>query len=298
MKKNVFDVQNAMKKILNVLKCPVFIVMEITLQPLMIASEKFEREVIETANIEYISIGSAKRKVMGANRSETSSYAAALKKIKTIKRKPNIVNRVDVSKISTPPQSRPKGESSNLNSQLRQSRSVTKVESSTTSLARKTQHTKSVSPKKRVPSGLKTDKASPSESAKPVSAESSLDSNLDAPEAISLPELGASSSEKLESGKLIVVEVHRSEGMETEAVRSKRYRTPSSSPPVSPLRSDYKKREGRSLEDLSVLRSSSSPKSKKDAIKNPKQKNSLGKPNLSRTVCTGSGARSKIPKSS
>ena len=48
---------------------------------------KFEREVIETANVERISIGSAKRQVMGANRSENSSYVAAIKKIKHVKRK-------------------------------------------------------------------------------------------------------------------------------------------------------------------------------------------------------------------
>ena len=44
--------------------------------------KKFEREVIETANVERISIGSAKRQVMGANGSENSSYAAAIKKKK------------------------------------------------------------------------------------------------------------------------------------------------------------------------------------------------------------------------
>ena len=55
--------------------------------------KKFEREVIETANVERISIGSAKRQVMGANRSENSSYAAAIKKIKLVKRKV-VVDRV------------------------------------------------------------------------------------------------------------------------------------------------------------------------------------------------------------
>ena len=42
--------------------------------------KKIEREVIETANVERISIGSAERQVMGANGSENSSYAAAIKK--------------------------------------------------------------------------------------------------------------------------------------------------------------------------------------------------------------------------
>ena len=39
---------------------------------------KFERDVIETSNVEHISMGSAKRQVMGANRSENSSYTASM----------------------------------------------------------------------------------------------------------------------------------------------------------------------------------------------------------------------------
>ena len=41
---------------------------------------KFEKEIVETADIERISIGSAKRQIMGANRSENSTYAQVIKK--------------------------------------------------------------------------------------------------------------------------------------------------------------------------------------------------------------------------
>ena len=43
---------------------------------------RFEEEVVETANNEHISLGTAKRIVMAANSSENSTYAAAIKKIK------------------------------------------------------------------------------------------------------------------------------------------------------------------------------------------------------------------------
>ena len=43
---------------------------------------RFEEEVVETANNEHISIGSAKRIVMAANSSENSTYTSAIKKIK------------------------------------------------------------------------------------------------------------------------------------------------------------------------------------------------------------------------
>ena len=43
---------------------------------------RFEEEVVETANNEHISIGSAKRIVMAANSSENSTYASAIKKIR------------------------------------------------------------------------------------------------------------------------------------------------------------------------------------------------------------------------
>ena len=47
--------------------------------------KKLEREIIETADVQRISIGSAKRQIMGANRSENSSYVNAIKKMKTSK---------------------------------------------------------------------------------------------------------------------------------------------------------------------------------------------------------------------
>lgn len=47
------------------------------------ARKKFEQEVIEVANNQYIDIGSAKRQVMGANRHPNSSYASAIKLMKT-----------------------------------------------------------------------------------------------------------------------------------------------------------------------------------------------------------------------
>ena len=43
---------------------------------------RFEEVVVETANNEHISIGSAKRIVMAANSSENSTHASAIKKIK------------------------------------------------------------------------------------------------------------------------------------------------------------------------------------------------------------------------
>ena len=89
MKKDVLDVQRPTNKIFYVMQnCFVFFVMGITLHLLMsVLEKKFKREV------ERISIGSAKRQVMGANRSENSSYAAAIKKIKHVKRKV-VVDRV------------------------------------------------------------------------------------------------------------------------------------------------------------------------------------------------------------
>ena len=54
-----------------------------------------------------MSIGSAKRQVMGANKSENSSYAAAIKKIKSVERK-EVVDRVHPVKNDT--QSRSKAE--------------------------------------------------------------------------------------------------------------------------------------------------------------------------------------------
>ena len=45
---------------------------------------RFEEEVVETANNEHISIGSAKRIVMAANSSENSTYVSAIRKLKNV----------------------------------------------------------------------------------------------------------------------------------------------------------------------------------------------------------------------
>ena len=45
---------------------------------------RFKEEVVETANNEHISIGSAKRIVMAANSSENSTYTSAIKKLKNV----------------------------------------------------------------------------------------------------------------------------------------------------------------------------------------------------------------------
>ena len=44
--------------------------------------KKFEQEVVEVAQTQYISIGSAKRQVMSANRDPTSTYASVVKELK------------------------------------------------------------------------------------------------------------------------------------------------------------------------------------------------------------------------
>ena len=86
MKKDVLDVQRPMNQIFHVMQnCFAFFMMGITLLLRMsVLEKKFEREFIETAYVERISIGSAKRQVMGANRSENASYAAGIKKIKHV----------------------------------------------------------------------------------------------------------------------------------------------------------------------------------------------------------------------
>ena len=47
---------------------------------------KLEKEIVETADVERISIGSAKRQVMGANRNENSNYAKAISIMKSAKK--------------------------------------------------------------------------------------------------------------------------------------------------------------------------------------------------------------------
>ena len=48
---------------------------------------RFEKEIVETADVERISIGNAKRQIMGANRSENSTYAQVITKMKHAKRR-------------------------------------------------------------------------------------------------------------------------------------------------------------------------------------------------------------------
>ena len=50
-----------------------------------------EQEIVEVANNERISIGNAKRKVMGANKNPFSTYAATLHNKKERKTSPRIV---------------------------------------------------------------------------------------------------------------------------------------------------------------------------------------------------------------
>ena len=48
---------------------------------------KYEKEIVETADVEQISIGSAKRQIMGANRSENCTLCTSHKKNETHKEK-------------------------------------------------------------------------------------------------------------------------------------------------------------------------------------------------------------------
>ena len=62
--------------------------------------KKFEREILDTADVERISIGSAKRQVMGANSNPNSSYANIIKNLKTSNNKENR-NRVNNQDLNT-----------------------------------------------------------------------------------------------------------------------------------------------------------------------------------------------------
>ena len=70
---------------------------------------KFEREVVETADVERISIGSAKRQIMGANRNENSTYANVIKKMKlpkhreTVERSSNENSKITAKSVITSP---------------------------------------------------------------------------------------------------------------------------------------------------------------------------------------------------
>ena len=81
---------------------------------------KLEKEIVETADVERISIGSAKRQVMGANRNENSNYAKAISIMKSAKKheavgKANTANNDDQrgTRLSSAP-AKPKDVSDNV----------------------------------------------------------------------------------------------------------------------------------------------------------------------------------------
>ena len=178
---------------------------------------------------------------MGANRSENSSYTAAIKKIKSAKRK-EVVNRVHPLKNCTQP------------------RSKAEVEPSAAKLVSSSQPKKLSSQEKHLPaSEFETVEASPTSRA--ASTKASHASSSDASHTFSLPESRDSSSERLQLVIPVVVE-----DLGSKAVRNKRLHTSSSSPPPSPIYVEhFSKKVGKSLEDLSASRLSlsKSPSSSK-----------------------------------
>ena len=240
--------------------CFVFFVMGITLHlPNECPRKKFEREVTETANVERISIESAKRQVMGANRSENSSYAAAIKKIKHVKRKV-VVDKVHPLKNVNQSQSKAGVELSAMEVELSAVEvgpsaaeaklstgevvlSAVEVGVSAAKLVSSPRSKKSSSPKKQLPASeyeiVEASQSSCVATCQSDSTKVSPASSSGASQAISLPEPRGSSSEGLQSVILVVVEVHRSEDLGSKAVRNKRLRTPSSSPPISPTHSKH-----------------------------------------------------------
>ena len=284
--------------------------------------KKCKREVIETANVERISIGSAKRQVMGANRSENSSYAAAIKKIKLVKRKV-VVDRVNPLKNVNQSRSKAEVELSAVGVGLSAAEvgpsaaevgpsamevelsavevgpsaagaelstgevvlSAVEVGVSAAKLVSSPRSKKSSSPKKQLPAS-EYEIVEASQSSCVATCQSDSTKASGASQAISLPEPRGSSSKGLQ---LFVVEVHRSEDLGSKAVRNKRLCTPSS-PPLSPAHSKhFLKKVGKSLEGLSASRASKSPSSsekkpKRTVLKTKEPKSSSSKPSLSRSV--------------
>ena len=83
---------------------------------------KFEQEILEVANNEYISVGSAKWKVMGANRHPDSSYAAIVKQMKpqnTRHQHSTTSHRMKVNRIHEVPPKETPNQSQSHNKQLR-----------------------------------------------------------------------------------------------------------------------------------------------------------------------------------
>ena len=110
---------------------------------------KFEREILETADVEHISIGSAKRQVMGANTNPHSSYANIIKNIKSSNIRENR-NKVNTQHIlnSSLPSSLPDLASSSPNASTSKTSSVHAI-SESTSLSSKSLGTKPKLPSKQ-----------------------------------------------------------------------------------------------------------------------------------------------------
>ena len=247
--------------------------------------KKFEREVLETANVEHISIGTAKRQVLGANKSENSSYASALKKLKSPKSQ-EIVYRVIPSK-SHPPKPPRKAPASNGN------------RSNEASQSSSGKNPQPASKPKQVPKDSSTNRLPATEldiHAAPESQTNSKDSHqasaMDTFQDSSLPDFESSTSNNHQCVVPQIVEVHRSAEMEVEGTSTKRPRTPSPSPPQSPSCSGRSKNHNaKSLEDLSVKKKTSSEKSSK--LPTSKENIPSSRPSLSRFSGTGPGERIK-----
>ena len=219
---------------------------------------------------------------MGANRSENSSYADAIKKIKHVKRKV-VVDRVHPLKNVNQSQSKAGVELSVMEIELSAAEvgpsaaeaelstgevvlSAVEVGVSAAKLVSSPQSKKSSSPKKQLPASeyeiIEASQSSCVATCQSASTKVSPASSSGASQALSLPEPRGSSSEGLQSVIPVVVEVHRSEDLGSKAVRNKSLRTPSSSPPISPTHSKhFLKKVGKSLEDLVASRVSKSPSS-------------------------------------
>ena len=61
---------------------------------------KFEQDILEVAHNEFISIGNAKRQVLGANQSPGSSYVSVVKNIKNNSRNRNTLNHKPIQSIA------------------------------------------------------------------------------------------------------------------------------------------------------------------------------------------------------
>ena len=221
---------------------------------------------------------------MGANTSENSSYAAAMKKMKRVKRKV-VVDKVHPLKNVKQSRSKavelsavgvglsaaevgPSAAEAGL-SAMEIELSVAEVGHSAAGAELSTgevvlsavevgvsaaklvssPRSKKSSPKKQLPASeyeiVEASQFSCVAICQSDSTKASPFSSSGASQAISLPEPRGSSSKGLQSA---VVEVHRSEDLGSKAVRNNRLHTPSSSPPLSPAHSKhFLKKVGKSL---------------------------------------------------